>query len=266
MKTKALFGILTVSLALAGQIQAQSFLTNGLVAYYPLNGNGQDLSPHNDNGIVSNTIPATDRFGNMGKALYFNATNHSAVIPAGTFLPVGTSQRTISLWFIADNISSGPFREEILIGYGDYSSTATGAVFTVSLSSNGGLLMNGNWSGAGTWLYPLFDNNWHHVVYTLAENVLSGYLDGGLVTWEQSSSSNVVFETVNANYGIGSSAGRYFDGGIVVCDRNSQAKSTFLGSVAAGIGSEEPLHPHHQVGLGRFDDQLKGVAQQAIPL
>jgi len=34
--------------------------------------------------------------------------------------------------------------------------------------------------------------------------------------------------------------------------------------IAAGIDPEEPLHPHHQVGLGRFDDQVKMFAAQAI--
>ena len=32
---KTLFGILTLTTALAVQVQAQTFLTNGLVAYYP---------------------------------------------------------------------------------------------------------------------------------------------------------------------------------------------------------------------------------------
>ena len=34
--------------------------------------------------------------------------------------------------------------------------------------------------------------------------------------------------------------------------------------IAAGIDPEEPLHPHHQVGLGRFDDHVRVVAHQAI--
>src|ERR1035438_7001665 len=34
--------------------------------------------------------------------------------------------------------------------------------------------------------------------------------------------------------------------------------------VAAGIGAQQPLHPGHQVGLGRLDDQVKVVAHEAI--
>src|ERR1039457_6989774 len=33
---------------------------------------------------------------------------------------------------------------------------------------------------------------------------------------------------------------------------------------AAGVGAQQPLHPGHQVGLGRFDNQVKVVAHEAI--
>ena len=34
--------------------------------------------------------------------------------------------------------------------------------------------------------------------------------------------------------------------------------------VAAGIGPQQPLHPSYKVGLGRFDDQVKVIAHEAI--
>jgi hypothetical protein len=37
--TEALLGILAMTLGLPVLVQAQSFRTNGLVAYYPFNGN-----------------------------------------------------------------------------------------------------------------------------------------------------------------------------------------------------------------------------------
>jgi hypothetical protein len=48
--TKALFGIFTITAALAMQVHAQTFLTNGLVAYYPFNGNANDMSGNGNNG------------------------------------------------------------------------------------------------------------------------------------------------------------------------------------------------------------------------
>ncbi len=33
---------------------------------------------------------------------------------------------------------------------------------------------------------------------------------------------------------------------------------------ALGVNPQQPLHPDHQVGLGRFDDQMKMIAHEAI--
>src|SRR5271165_2960825 len=55
MKTTkaAWFGILTITAALAVQVQGQSFLTNGLVAYYPFTGNANDASGNGNNGTLN---------------------------------------------------------------------------------------------------------------------------------------------------------------------------------------------------------------------
>ena len=49
--------------------------------------------------------------------------------------------------------------------------------------------------------------------------------------------------------------------------RGEGVAAVALGVVYAAdssVGPEGSLHPRHQVGLGRFDDQVKAVAQQAI--
>ena len=59
----AVFGILTVILALAVRVQAEFVSTNGLLAYYPFNGNANDASGHGNNGAVVGTdvlFSATD--------------------------------------------------------------------------------------------------------------------------------------------------------------------------------------------------------------
>lgn len=50
---KTLFGTLLITAVLALQVQAQSFLTNGLVAYYPFNGNANDESGNGRDGTVN---------------------------------------------------------------------------------------------------------------------------------------------------------------------------------------------------------------------
>jgi hypothetical protein len=77
MKTpKSLFGILTITLALAAQAQAQSFLTNGLVAYYPFNGNANDESGNGHNLANVGATLCADRFGNTNAAYAFNGSSY----------------------------------------------------------------------------------------------------------------------------------------------------------------------------------------------
>ena len=54
-------------------------LTNGLVAYYPLDGNANDASGHGLNGVAFNISPTTDRFGTPSAALSFQGNNQSYI-------------------------------------------------------------------------------------------------------------------------------------------------------------------------------------------
>lgn len=47
-------------------------VTNGLVAYYPFNGNANDESGNGRGGIVQGPISTIDRFGRNSSAYYFN--------------------------------------------------------------------------------------------------------------------------------------------------------------------------------------------------
>ena len=96
-RPKALFGFLTITLALGVQVQAQSFLTNGLVAYYPFNGNANDASGNGNDGIVYGAILTVDRFGNAYSAYYFAGTNSYIRIPQTSSLN-NLQNTTISYW------------------------------------------------------------------------------------------------------------------------------------------------------------------------
>ena len=71
---RTLLGIVTITAALAMQLHAQSFLTNGLVAYYPFNGNANDAVGTNDGTVYGATL-TTDRFGVPNNAYNFNGTS-----------------------------------------------------------------------------------------------------------------------------------------------------------------------------------------------
>ena len=67
--------LLIVGLGLAVNGYSQSFLTNGLVAYYPFNGNANDESGNGNNGLLIGAKPTTDRLGEANKAFLFDGTS-----------------------------------------------------------------------------------------------------------------------------------------------------------------------------------------------
>jgi hypothetical protein len=60
-----------LALATAGKIVAQSFITDGLVAYYPADGNVLDASGLGHHGINNGVEFVADRFGQPGQAFGF---------------------------------------------------------------------------------------------------------------------------------------------------------------------------------------------------
>jgi hypothetical protein len=62
---------LTSLLVFSAQAQVPSYIsTNGLIAYWPFNGNAIDVSGNGNNGNLGNTISVSDRFGNPSGAFY----------------------------------------------------------------------------------------------------------------------------------------------------------------------------------------------------
>ena len=91
-------------------------LNDGLVAYYPFNGNADDASGNGNDGIVNGARPTTDRFGRSSSAYRFTLTQN--IQSARNIGIAGNAERTISLWFeagawpdivdgieVADNVS-----------------------------------------------------------------------------------------------------------------------------------------------------------------
>jgi len=94
-------------LVLAGNIcpaRVQSFLTNGLVSYYPFAGNADDVVGTNNGTPVGATL-TTDRFGNANAAFLFNGS--SWIATAQDRLLDGTSNATLTAWAIINSGSKG---------------------------------------------------------------------------------------------------------------------------------------------------------------
>jgi len=89
MKTIFTFLMMFIGLNTFAQIP-----TNGLVAYYPFNGNANDLSGNGHNGTVNGATLTTDRFGNANSAYSFDGNLNYITANIGTLQTV-----SVSLWF-----------------------------------------------------------------------------------------------------------------------------------------------------------------------
>jgi hypothetical protein len=85
---------------------AQTFLTNGLVAYYPFIGNADDASGNGANPAVTDIAQTVDRFGQSGHAAALNGSTSILVLPANLLHLAGSSWASISVWVKVDATNS----------------------------------------------------------------------------------------------------------------------------------------------------------------
>lgn len=99
---RTLFGVFTLIVALFAcshaQCQCQCFLTNGLMAYYPFNGNANDASGRGHNGTVEGAVLTTNIFGQANSAYYFNGSALIDVPSSSDFDWLPSQGLTVSLW------------------------------------------------------------------------------------------------------------------------------------------------------------------------
>ncbi len=197
--------------------QAPAYVaTNGLVAWWPLNGNAGDSSGYGLHCTVSGATLATDRFGKANKAYSFNGTSSKITGPNHTLLNL-LHNRTVSVWLKSnDSISDAGIVSYLANGHNGYQ---------ILLRSTGKLAsMEDNYSGGTNtpptngWDYAnsnngnyIKDNLWHHVVSVRQNDTTKIYIDGVLQTniltalVPNFNSSSIVIGSVNGT-------GQFFKG------------------------------------------------------
>jgi len=74
------------------------------MAWYPFNGNADDVSENGNHGTMHGTIPAKDRNGNDGGALYFDGKSYIIVPHSDSLNP--KNQLTLSTWIKIEKITN----------------------------------------------------------------------------------------------------------------------------------------------------------------
>jgi hypothetical protein len=75
-----------------------SFIKEGLVAYYPFNGNANDESGNGKNGKLNNVQFSGDRLGSGTGSAQFNANGYIALPEISPTIRLPKASFTVSLW------------------------------------------------------------------------------------------------------------------------------------------------------------------------
>lgn len=168
--------------------------TNGLVAYFSLDGNANDTG--GNMGTVSGATLTTDRKGVANKAYSFDGNDKITAIDNN--LPTGNTPRTFSIWVYSSGQQSNT-TPATLLSYGTPSMSFQHCSFVMW----GNKLRLSNWSGPPdidyTYSHPV--NQWFHLVIKLDEgNVVKIYVNGALQhtssvmeTWNTVKNGQLIF-------------------------------------------------------------------------
>ena len=127
----------------------QSVLTNGLVAYYPFNGNANEATGQGSNGVVINATLAQDRFGNANQAYSFDGA--TTWIQTSDYWPIlGTNAVSVSCWINYNGGVPQPYAESTMLSWGGSSDFGSRFEFRLLDGGNGTttLCLDGGGSGS----------------------------------------------------------------------------------------------------------------------
>ena len=172
-------GSLTLDAANSGQ---SGNLYNDMIAWYPLDGNTQDLSRFKNHGTIeAGPVPTSDRFGKQQGAYRFNGNNGNIWakhMPEQNALPL-----TVSCWMRTDS----SYKQAALVSK-YYSAHWNGWQLMTMAPDNGRVEpwyisshtdnVMGDYGSEPFHAKGLYDGKWHHIVFTIDTVEGKLYVDG----------------------------------------------------------------------------------------
>ena len=147
--------------------------TDGLVAWYPFNGNANDESGNGNNGQNNGVAFVTDRFGTVNSAGSFNGV--SSYVNGSLVGLNNPSETTLSIWLLSQGDAGGqPY--DLFFQLGNYGQHTFAYAYNHS-GTNIDLHSNCFYNP-----YSALDINdeWHHLVIVSGVGTASFYVDGEL--------------------------------------------------------------------------------------
>ncbi|MFC6877231.1 LamG-like jellyroll fold domain-containing protein [Flavobacterium myungsuense] len=172
--------------------------TNGLVAYYPFDGNANDISGNGYNGTNNGANLTTDRFGNPNSAYSFNGTSN--YITLGSSFTSGSSPKSFSVWFYVNSATYS----WILSGGAPLSNGQAFGLYYDESRYVGNLphklIFHGNGLNYDYGFGEIVFQSWNNVVITYDGKSVSSYLNGAFI----GSSNKTLNTALNSLVRIGS--------------------------------------------------------------
>ena len=189
---------------IAGSQTLPSYLpANGLVAWYPFNGNANDESGNGNNGTVNGAVLTNDRNGVTNRSYFFDGANDYIEVPFSTSLAI-QNQISYSVWIQMDGGGCNP--RVFQVGGCD-NPAGSGYLLAMEGSSNisrnihiAGVTTCNQGIGFGSVNTILNALEWNHIVFTADFSTGIGklYFNGLLVSTSLGTSG------LSLNYGGGS--------------------------------------------------------------
>jgi hypothetical protein len=232
MKMRTLLLVILATLGLTASTMAQNLPNyvpvNGLVGWWPFNGNANDESGNGNNGTVNGATLTQDRFGNTNEAFQFNQGHY---IEIQNLFQNNINQYTISAWFKKDPSNSN---NDGAIVSGSAAQAPAGIRLNIGAINRFQFQVEGSTGNGNNGVLQLApgdnnnycDNIWHLVTGTfnspnglISSSSFKIYVDGNLVqtisnntnwpTWDTTTYAPVNNGTRNII--IGNSGGNLFN-------------------------------------------------------
>jgi hypothetical protein len=176
--------------------------TNGLVGYWPFNGNANDESGNGNDGTVNGASLTTDRHGNSSSAYSFDGNSNRIAFNLNSINNTfpSTSESTSSIWIKTSDLN-GPLISMQGNNGIEYDFHIGTLADIVKKSGHYGILVRDNCCGTGNngFASSCADGNWHLLtIIRLTDGTLKFYKDAVLEFTSSSGQSGSL--TFNPNY------------------------------------------------------------------
>jgi hypothetical protein len=193
--------------------------TNGLVGWWPFNGNANDESGNGNNGTVNGATLTMDRCEISNSAFSFDGNSSRIVVADNNTLDIQSNQSLSIATWVKHDLSVSNIGVYIISKYSGIIATGpqygigtgfTGQGYTTTQIASGlsnHIELRGN--------NVINDGEWHHLTY-LWENGsnVKLYVDGILDTAKNMTLSGSIINNLNLHFGCGANLAQFYKGKI----------------------------------------------------